>query len=41
VGEIREALRIKRELRALAIRAQAERLTPTELRDAWQDVVRP
>jgi hypothetical protein len=41
VSEIREALRLKRELRALAIRAQVERLAPAELRDAWQQVVRP
>jgi hypothetical protein len=41
VAEIREALRLKRELRALAIRAQTERLSPTALRDAWHEVVRP
>jgi hypothetical protein len=41
VEEIREALRIKRGLRALAVRAQVERLDPEALRDAWHAVVAP
>jgi hypothetical protein len=38
VTEVREALRVGDELRALAARAQAERLAPGELRRAWNRV---
>lgn len=38
VTEVREALRVGSELRALAVRAQAQRLAPSELRRAWNRV---
>ncbi len=38
VTEVREALRVGRELRALAARAQAQRLAPSDLRRAWNRV---
>jgi hypothetical protein len=41
VAEVREALRLHRELRALAARAQAEQLGASALRAAWREVVMP
>jgi hypothetical protein len=38
VAEVRAALQLRLELRALAVRAQAERLAPGELRRAWNKV---
>jgi hypothetical protein len=40
VEDVREALRLQRALRDLAMRAQAEGLGGAELRAAWRDVVR-
>ena len=39
VDEVREALQLQRSLRELAMRAQAEHLSGSELRDAWREAV--
>jgi hypothetical protein len=39
VAEVREALALRDDLRELAIRARTDRLSPSELRDAWQQLM--
>jgi hypothetical protein len=39
VAEVREALHLRQELRALAARKQTEKLSPSELRAAWRQLV--
>jgi hypothetical protein len=41
VAEIREALRLRRALRALAARRQSEKLGASALREAWRQLVMP